>query len=348
MNRELLEKYTGLALQGIMANPTSDHKFKEWIAARALEVAEATVLNVEKYYPNPLASQFCIRDKEIPVKLKSVASTADMRSILPVATGEEIFLDAVLLTWNPVDNILSVRFSDGDDLRLAVKGSLVDLSEDLGEKRRIGIINVNERWVIDSVEHIPEDTVKVEHSDSDDIFTIRNGDAPIPIDYNGKVICFVGNIANVRKRSISVELDDKVGTLIDISLGESPAPQLSPSFELKNIYATVHYDAINASLWFTLNSVEDYIPISPGQLTVAEAISLIEQGKVSDVIGREEEEVFSNNRDQEGDHRAAWRAFEHHFLKYGMSGPDVIDQVSSRQVDSVSQLITNYLFAKYE
>lgn len=186
----------------------------------------------------------------------------------------------------------------------------------------------------------------IEEYDRDNIPVIRDAATFIPLHYSGKKICFIGSLAFIRKHSLTVELNDKFGTLIDISLDGKEPPYSHQNFEDKRVYAIMHFE--NNFIWYTLESIEDVTPKPPEKLAIAQAITLIKEGKVEDVLSREDEDVFKTHRETMGDHRAAWVAFEHVFEKWDLRPGQVKDQVSSREIDDVSQLIVDHLFAKYE
>lgn len=100
-----------------------------------------------------------------------------------------------------------------------------------------------------------------------------------------------------------------------------------------------------ASSSLQLIKIEDY---HESKISIEEAIELVMSGKCAQIIGLKEQDVFLENRAALGDNRAAFAAFASIFEKQGMTKAEVEDEMSSRQIDSVAQLVTEYIFSKYE
>lgn len=328
-----LEKYAGMALQGIMANPAYVHFDNEVLSDKAMTVARSlaeklAIFNYQIANP-PKADE----EKEIVLTSSDQFMGCDWRK------GHTKFKLADVKPFSELyQNRMEFKFlSDkNSSFNLYIPD---DKAEDLDYNSTYDILVTRTDDVgfefVEAIPHTPEE-----------ILTIRDGVNFVAEEFNGKKVRFVGCVALMRSNFLTVELDDKTGTMFDIHLNGKPKPTIRNNGDLYYVYATI---STKGDGWkYLFDKIEHYIEIRDGTITVERAIELIEQGKTAEVITLEAEDVFKENRESIGDKRAAWKALEYSLLAHGIQKQEVEDKTSSNQFESISQLIVDYIFAKYQ
>jgi len=343
MAEQLIEKYAGLALQGIMANPVYFNYTPERIADDAYRAAAELVLKLKHEkdrYHREVGKELSQLKKDID----GVSIFDKCQSFLKCVSlfeNQTICLKVKIKQLMPEEVI--VVFDDSED-NVALQMGYVSESRILANLDKTVYVNVlveHGDWSICRIDEIPTEP----SSSDEEIITIRDGTTFVAEEFDGKKVRFVGRVVITNKNNITVELEDSGGSMFDIRLGDTPAPTFVNSHDLYYVYATVN---TKENGWkYLYSSIEPYIKIRDGQITVETAIELIEQGKCAEVITLEAENVFYQNRDSVGDRRAAWKALEYSLLAHGIQKQEVEDRTSSNQVESISQLIVDYIFAKY-
>jgi hypothetical protein len=343
MAEQLIEKYAGLALQGIMANPVYFNYTPERIADDAYRAAAELVLKL-KHEKDRYLRDVSKEIAQLKTDLDGIPIFERCQSFL---NGVNLFEDKVICLKVTIQQILSkeasVVFDDSED-KVALQIGYVSrktVLDNLNKTAYVYVLVENGDWSISRIREIP-----IEPSSSDEeIITIRDGTNFVAEKFHGKKVRFVGRVVITNKNNITVELEDSGGSMFDIRLGDTPAPTFVNSHDLYYVYATVN---TKENGWkYLYSSIDRYIKIRDGQITVETAIELIEQGKCAEVITLEAENVFYQNRDSAGDRRAAWKALEYSLLDHGIQKHELEDRTSSNQVESISQLIVDYIFAKY-
>lgn len=342
MKDKLIEKYAGLALQGIMANPTYYNHTPESIADHAYKAAAVLIgklKNEENRYFREIGKEISqlkrdtygahIFDKYISF-LKCISNFENQTVCLKVKI-QQVLSEEVFAVF------------DDDEKRICLNLGYVSREKVLENLDKTVYVYATLEFGELSVTRIGG--IPAQEDTHEEVTTIRDGSNFVDDEYHGKVIRFVGKVIPTRKNSITVELIDKVGSLFDVYLDKTPAPTETNSYDLYYVYVIVN---TKTSGWkYRFHSIEPYVKIPDGQLTVESAIELIEQGKTGEVITLEAENVFYQNRDSAGDRRAAWKALEYSLLAHGIQKQEVEDRTSSNQIESISQLIVDYIFAKY-
>lgn len=178
-------------------------------------------------------------------------------------------------------------------------------------------------------------------------FTIRDAnDVTAVLEIPDRVGCEVeifGRLTGYRLGVLSITLADRTICELDTTLD----PLIRPHLRLAHVkvHALVVSDRPNTK--YEIISIEkDESSQVPS--TVSEAIILVKLGRIGEFLTSEDEDVFAAEREECGDNRAAFHAFVNSFVRAGLTKEEVVDELSTNQIEEIGELVKNYIFAKYD